>query len=242
MTPCRFMQGVRPLPETTDDSVALSVVKELQKLVLSGDVRPGDRLPSERAWSERLGVSRQSVREALRVLEVNGLVERRSRGGTYVGQGDLRQAFLPVLLRIRSGARFIQDIMELRRILEPAIAGLAAVRADESQLASVRAADEQLRRLDKRAMEKDPILGQDFHLAIAAASNNKALQALMTALVDVFGLWHADIVRQSDQHDLAPSRRRIIEALERRDADAAAAAMLLHLDEVAALIGAASHR
>lgn len=220
-----------------DSSVAQTVIRELQQLVLFGNARPGDRLPSERAWSEQLGVSRQSVREALRVLEVNGLIERRSRGGTYVGKGDLRQAFLPILLRIRSGEHFIEDIMELRRILEPAAAALAASRATPEQLQHIKEVHRQLQEADESGSEPNPALGQTFHLAIATASGNQALRALMTALVDVFGLWQDEVFNQRHDHDLAPGRQRIIDALERQDANAASAAMLLHLDEVAGLIG-----
>lgn len=211
--------------------VAQHVIREVQRMVLSGKVRPGDRLPSERVWSERLGVTRQNVREALRVLEVLGLVERRPRGGTYVSDQEFQQAFLPVLLRLRSGERFLADIMELRRVLEPSVCSLAAERMDDEAMAEIRRAHEELNRLQAQGewpVERD----SEFHLAIARATKNRAIAALMSTLEELFASWRGDLRQRGYVFNLRVSRSAIVSALERRDPRAAWAAMVTHLDEI----------
>ncbi|MBX6350392.1 MAG: FadR family transcriptional regulator [Clostridia bacterium] len=212
--------------------VAQHVIREVQRRVLSGELRPGHRLPSERTWSLELGVTRQNVREALRVLEVLGLVERRPRGGTYVADMEFPQAFLPVLMRLRSGERFLPDIMELRRILEPGVCALAAERADPDDLAEIRRAHEELAR---RALEDGWDAAQDsaFHLAVARATHNRAVTALMATLEELFASWRHATQKGAPPFDLRGSREAIVRAIERHDRRSAWAAMVMHLDEVA---------
>lgn len=219
-----------------EPGLSQSVIQALQQPILSGELQPGDRFPSEREWSERLGVSRQLVREALRVLEVNGLVERRARGGTYVAAGDMRQAFLPILLRIRAGGQFLNDIMEMRRIIEPQLAALAARRADDQDIARIKQIEAELSRRDEAAQTSAPY-DAEFHIAIAEATKNRALAAFMAGLGDVFGLWRSDVLRQRAARSLGPSRQAIVRSLERRDSAGAHAAMLLHIDQIRDMLG-----
>lgn len=212
--------------------VAQYVIREVQRRVLSGELRPGHRLPSERTWSEELGVTRQNVREALRVLEVLGLVERRPRGGTYVADMEFPQAFLPVLMRLRSGERFLPDIIELRRILEPGVCALAAERADPSDVAEIRRAHEALSVGDGGGTW-DAAKDSEFHLAVARATHNRAVIALMATLEELFASWRDATRLSAPPFDLRASREAIIRAIEGHDRRSAWAAMVMHLDEVA---------
>lgn len=216
--------------------VAQHVIREVQRMVLSGEVRPGDRLPSERVWSERLAVTRQNVREALRVLEVLGLVERRPRGGTYVSNREFEQAFLPILSRLRSDERVMADITELRRVLEPAVCALAAQRVNDESLADIRHAHEDLARSQEQGDDSFE-RAADFHLAIARATKNRAISALMTILTELISTWRGDARQRLRSFDPRPSRNAIVSALERRDPASAWAAMVTHLDEVSLAYG-----
>lgn len=211
--------------------ITQQLMRRIHDLLMSGKVRPGDRLPSEREWAQELGATRQSVREGLRALEVLGYVERRPRGGTYAGGSRLMTEFMPVLLRMQSGTRFILEILELRRVIEPALCALAARRMDETSLAEIRFWHEALGEgpWGDEATDRDAA----FHLAIARATKNAAIAALMASLESVFSSWRRDVARRGGAASLHGSRAAIVRALERRDAAGASAAMLLHLDEVA---------
>jgi DNA-binding FadR family transcriptional regulator len=177
-------------------------------------LRPGDRLPSERALAERLGVSRTALREATRRLVDLGIVEPRRGAGTYLSGPDL------------------EELMVVRRSLEPLAAELAAHRADEAErgrltelLAKLRAALPRPRRFAELDLE--------FHRSVAVASHNRVL---LKCLDDLEEMLSASRARTAGD----PSTRRATLAhLERLTAeviaghaDGAAQAMRTHLDRV----------
>ena len=116
------------------------VVAQLRELIRDGRLRPGQRLPSEREMAERFQVSRASVREAIRALELDGLVMIRSGAGTFVSEEGFDAAVDLLARRLLAGREALADIVELRLVLEPQIAALAAQRAtadDKERLTAI---------------------------------------------------------------------------------------------------------
>lgn len=157
--------------------VSEEVVKQVQEAIFSGELGPGDRLPPERELAEQFGLSRMSVRDALRTLESSGLVEIKvgSSGGTFIREPNfdpLRESLSSIL---RSKKANILELVETRKIVETAIVELAAQRATEEDLLAMREAIEAA----QRSLEAgDPNYGPhsvNFHAALARAGKNHVL-------------------------------------------------------------------
>jgi GntR family transcriptional repressor for pyruvate dehydrogenase complex len=160
-----------------------NVVDEIvdQLLAYVAALRPGDRIPPERRLVQQLGVSRSSMREALRVLSSLGLLEVREGRGTFVAQGDgplLNQALMVSAL---VGGPTARELHEVRAHVEPFAARLAAERSDPGDLAEIEAC------LERQAAAFDSVdrfLEADvaFHLAIAQAAQNRFLVQLLRTI------------------------------------------------------------
>jgi len=163
----RVIPRTKPVPEL--------ILDEITRLITEGILKPGDRLPSESELAERFGVGRSSLREAMRALQLLGIIEVIQGKGTF-----LRQTYVLPLAsdwtRI-SRMGLISQVMEARQIIEVAIAQLAAERATEEDIAAMRAA---IRRAEQA--HGDPMISGEasveFHLALAEATHNEVL-ALM---------------------------------------------------------------
>lgn len=150
---------------------------DLERMIVEGELSHGEKLPAERELAQHLGVSRVSIREALRELENRGLIDRRPGRGTIVLQPGERTPELTGSLRLAAGLTAeLQHILELRAIIEPPIAGIAATRATPRDLAMLRELVE--------AMEADPAqdryaeLDRAFHEAIARYAHNPLLETI----------------------------------------------------------------
>ncbi|GAB4269749.1 MAG: pyruvate dehydrogenase complex transcriptional repressor PdhR [Deferrisomatales bacterium] len=163
-----------------------AIAGQLERLILEGILKPGERLPPERELAQRLEVSRPSLREALQKLEVMGLVEQRQGGGTYVA-GILAPVLMEPLLHVfQRHPETVYDLLEFRQALEGISAYYAASRSTEAdrEILSRRleAIEEAHRRGDPGAeAEADA----EFHLAIAEASHNVVLLHIMRGLFDL---------------------------------------------------------
>lgn len=162
------------------------VAKALRDRIESGVLKPGDRLPAERKLAESLGVSRTSVREALRALELTGEVETRTgvAGGTFVRQISLPHAVSVFQTLCRRTGQILTDVIEVRLILETKTAYFAAQRRTDAHLSEIYEAIETMK-ADLKAggigIEGD----HAFHLAVAQASENEFLQGLAQLVEDM---------------------------------------------------------
>ena len=209
------------------------IVKQIEESILKGELKPGDQLPAERELAQQFGVSRTAVREAVKTLREKGLVESYSGRGTFITNGTsqaIKQS-LDFMMRIGQQDGLVQ-LAEVRQILEPEIAALAASRVQEQHLAMMREAvavmDEALRDPDAY-IEAD----LDFHLSLAEAAENPIILSLIDSIV---GLLREQRLRIF-YVDGGPERgqfhhKRILEAVEQRDADGARDAMRAHLQQV----------
>lgn len=204
------------------------VLVQLQEYLLNGDVVPGQKLPSERELAQMFNVNRVSVREALTVLETNGLVERKIGEGTF-SLGPTNFEATSLIKAITNKERQVREPIQVRRVIEPQLARLAAQNISEEQLANLR---DILRRQEERLKEGKDIIDLDteFHYAIARATDNSIfvglLEALNNSLVDTrvtSNMAHGGGERGYAAH------KTIFSALEKRDPDMAEEAMFNHV-------------
>ena len=205
------------------------VVAEVERLVGSGHLRPGDRLPPERELARILGVGRSSLREAIAVLAARGLLEVRHGRGTYVAPPE------PGATRTRPPVE-LREIFDLRELLEVAAAGWAAEHASDAEVDALRATTRALvaaAGADPPDLERLQELDTRFHLQIAAMAHNRFLEQTAQVLHRMLATsLEATLVIPGR---IARSRRshlRIAEAIARGDAASARAAMRRHLREV----------
>jgi len=211
------------------------IVLRICELIRDNRLVAGDRLPPERELSERLQVSRASLREALTALELAGIVETRHGDGTRVRDFHELGVTSPLALALSATDDLVGDLWELRLIFEPALAAQAALRASDDDIAAMRSANDEIARLASQleSAERTIDLDREFHAAIARASGNRAALRVLQLL--------NELLLTSRRHFAAePSRRRrtsarhneIIDAIERRDPPAARDSMLRHLQDV----------
>jgi GntR family transcriptional repressor for pyruvate dehydrogenase complex len=209
------------------------IVQQVEESILSGQLKPGDQLPAERDLAQRFGVSRTAVREAVKALREKGLVEAYSGRGTFVTNGTsqaIRQS-LDLMIRINQ-QEGSANLAELRLVLEPEIAGLAALRIEEQLLSTMREAVAVMERNlhDPGAYVEADL---DFHLALAEAVGNPLILSLLDSIVGLLREQRSRIFRV----DGGPERgqfhhKRILAAIERREPEAAREAMRAHLQQV----------
>ncbi len=209
------------------------IVQQIEESILKGTLKPGDQLPAERELAQRFGVSRTAVREAVKALREKGLVEAYSGRGTFITNGTsqaIRQS-LDLMMRIGQQSGSIH-LAELRAILEPEIAALAATRAEEQYITAMREAFGVM----DRARE-DPVAyieaDLDFHLALAEAAANPLILSLIDSIVGLLReqrmrIFYVEGGPERGQYH----HKRILDAIEQHDAAKARAAMQAHLLQV----------
>jgi len=209
------------------------IVQQIEDSVLNGTLKPGDQLPAERELAQRLGVSRTAVREAVKALSEKGLVEAFSGRGTFVTDGTTQAARQSFDLMVKIGQQEgSPHLAELRLILEPGIAALAAARIQEPELVAMR---EAVAVMDRTQRDPEAYIEADldFHLALAEAAANPLILSLIDSIV---GLLREQRIRIFNVEG-GPQRgqihhKRILEAVERHDPEMARGAMRSHLEQV----------
>ena len=211
------------------------IVEQIKRLMADGDLKPGDRLLSERELAEQFQVSRASVREALRTLEAMGFLEIKTGGRTFVKETCTNDIILPLAMFISTEKGSFFEIYEIRKIFETAAARLAAYRATSIYLARL---EENLKKLEEGLDHFDSEKGEDsdtaFHFAIAEATQNSWLLRLLHTISDSF---HKTVSAARKQLYLTPGNaqvlviqhRSIYEAIRDANPFLAEKAMLDHL-------------
>ena len=209
------------------------IVQQIEDSILKGELKPGDQLPAERELAQRFGVSRTAVREAVKALREKGLVEAYSGRGTFITDGTSQAVRQSLDLMVKIGQpEGSTHLAELRSILEPEIAALAASRAQESDLAVLR---EAVSVMDRSQKDPDAYIEADldFHLALAEAASNPLILSLIDSIVGLLREQRLKIFNVPGGPERGQSHhKRILDAMERRDADMARQAMRAHLEQV----------
>ncbi len=212
--------------------VSEDIVAQIYGLVREGVLKPGDRLPPERELALQLDVSRASVREAMRLLDMKGLVVIRPGAGTFITEDVIEaivQAFSSLLDDDTSAAR---DVFEMRLLLEPHVVSLAADRAtdrDIRRMADILDGQEAEIAAGGMGVEFDT----EFHAAIAAATKNTALIAVTQAIAGILSESREDSLLSADRSRLSlQSHRQILSAIERRMPLEAEESMRSHIADI----------
>lgn len=211
-------------------SVTEEAIDKIRERIVSGDWGPGDRLPKESELAAELGLSRNSLREAVRALSQLRVLEVRQGDGTYVSslEPDLLLESTGFVTHLLLGETAI-DLYEVRRILEAAAAGLAAARIDDEEKQDLRGSLERMR----VAQSVEELVEADvaFHAVIAKAAGNSVLTSLLSSLSTRtmrVRLWHG---RSADDalDETREEHRRIFEAIIAGDPELARAAATAHI-------------
>jgi DNA-binding FadR family transcriptional regulator len=214
-------------------AVTDEAILRIKEMIIAGDLAPGDRLPPEKELSERLGLSRSSLREAVKALEVIRVLDVRRGDGTYVTSLEPR-----LLLEAMSFVVDLHDdqsvleIFAVRRILEPAASGLAARNADEEAVAQLR---EVVASVDQAA-DVESLVEHDleFHRGIAEATGNTYLASLIDSLSSHTvraRIWRG-ITQENAVGRTLQEHHAILDAISAGDADLAEALTVVHVSGV----------
>ena len=208
---------------------ASDAVAHIQQLVQRGELRPGERLPPERELARELGVSRSTLREAIRALVVMNILVSRHGDGTYVSSLEPALLSAPFTFALDAQPSLHGSLFEARRVLETACARLAAERIRDDEIAELE------RLAATEGSDPEELIDRDveLHTAIARATHNPILLALMGS-IGTLGLESRrdTAVLPGQATRTRRDHRAIIEALRRHAPDDAAAAMDAHLTSV----------
>lgn len=204
------------------------IVTNIEELIRSGELCPGDRIPAERLLAERYGVSRNSIREALKVLAEQGIVTSRRGAGTYISEGVL------IHLADRSIRRHkrLQEIFEIRKMLEPQIAALAAERIDEAAITILENLVHEQEQSQRDGLGT-ALLDEQYHRLLVQAAGNNVLMEIYESVHDVLAesrqsnLQSATRIRRSIER-----HRSLLSALRSRNQQQAMEIMTLHMHEI----------
>jgi len=211
------------------------VAKQIERLILE-KLQPGDKLPSERELAEMLQVSRSSIRDAIRSLELTGLVEPRQGAGTIVRELSAQSLVNPFANALKRRQELVSELLDFRKMLEPPLAARAATHASSDEISEM---EEILQRQEVTLSHGEASIAEDaeFHYSIALASGNSVVLKVLDILMD--------LLRETRERSLQlkgrPQRslaghRRILAAIKRHDAEAAKDAMRRHIEDVEEIV------
>lgn len=211
------------------------VARRLEEMILER-MKPGDMLPPERELAESFGVSRSSIRDAIRRLELVGLVEPRQGSGTVVREVSTDTITTPLTAILVQKRKLVIELLDVRKMLEPPLAARAATHVSPAEIASM---EEILRRQEEKAHRGESAIEEDneFHYNIALGSGNSVVLKVLDVLMDLL----RETRERSLQVEGRPQKslaghRRILAAIKRHDAAAAELAMRRHIEEVAEIV------
>lgn len=227
-----------PFQKVHAEKLSQSVVRQIELLILRGILRPGERLPAERELSERLGVSRPSLRDALADLQDRGLLVSRPGAGVFIAD-VLGSAFSPALIDLFSAHdEAVYDYIAFRRDLEALAAERAARLGTESDLKVIATIfAKMVAAHQKRDPTDEAQLDAEFHMAIIEASHNVVMLHMMRSMFDllrqgVFYNRQMMFKNRMTRENLLDQHRAIHLAIQNRDERAAREAVSVHLDYV----------
>jgi GntR family transcriptional repressor for pyruvate dehydrogenase complex len=209
------------------------VAARIRDLIASGELGPGQALPPERRLAEQFKVGRAVIREAIRQLEVSGLVESRHGGGNYVREVTVEHLVAPIASVLNGMAPLREELMDARLFFEPQIAQAAAARATPEDL---RRLEDVIRRQEERVANGLPGADEDaeFHDLLASATHNTVVERVMEVIDGLLEDSQARLFRSVGRSEVSlEGNRRILEAVLRHDEAAAQRAMADHLEDIA---------
>jgi GntR family transcriptional repressor for pyruvate dehydrogenase complex len=226
------------------ESLSVQVAQQIQQLIMQGELRPGNRLPPEREFSEQLSVSRTVVREATKLLQERGLVKVLTGSGTYVSKVEASAISESISLFMWGHGHTFHDLLEIRKMFEVEIAGLAGERATDEEVQELEAALVEMsagqRSVDgdTTGLEKFVMADMRFHHVLAKASKNSLLPLLLTPIT-------ALLVEFSRQASALPGamdhairfHHLLLQGIRSRDSERCRSVMRDHLNDAENFLG-----
>lgn len=197
------------------------IMKQIQDLILTGELKKGDKLPPERKLSEMLGVGRPTLKQAISALEAMGIVESVHGGGNYISE-NIDNIFNPFTLNYYLSEGNQEDILEFRYILEVQFAKLATLKITDSDTLKLETIVEQMKVVTSKRMRLN--LNYKFHLEIARIADNSLIISMYESIMDL-------IIQQTlktDGEDFYESHKNIVEAIKSKKPQLAAKIMSDH--------------
>ena len=228
-----------PFQKVLPEKLSTSVVRQIELLILRGILRPGERLPAERELSERLGVSRPSLRDAVATLQQQGLLTSRAGSGIYVAE-VLGSAFSPALIRLfATHDEAVFDYLSFRRDIEALAAERAARLGSDADLKVIQTIFDKM--AEARTPQAEAMLDAQFHTAIIEASHNVVMLHMMRSMFEllqtgVFYNRQMMFKQRTTRTALLDQHRAINTAIQARDPPAARVAIEAHLGFVQAAL------
>jgi len=218
--------------EPISDNTVLSekIIFQITDAIVRGELKPGDRLPTERELAEAFRVSRTALRDAIKILTGRGLVDVKHGVGIFIA--DQSEKFYDITSAMPSARSGLKDLFEVRKVLESQAACWAALRGEPSHLLRLQGIVSEA----KEGAEDLPFLSEkdgQFHVAIAEASNNLVLVRIMWTILGLLtNARETSLKIPGRPLESLNQHERIIHAIAEHNADAAKEAMLAHLDSV----------
>lgn len=218
---------LKPITKTRISERAIEQIKEL---IVRENLEPGSKLPSERFLVTAFGISRTSIREALRMLEIMGLVEVKPGKGVFV-KGLTADLFMPLSSLLSTHQETLHHHFEARLLLEPEASAMAANRASKKDIRRLRKVIESF----KDNLQKDNLVGLiradiQFHRLIANATNNRTIEMTMNTITRYdFDGWKMSLRTKKRPLKTIAEHTRILDAIEAGDEKKARSAMRSHL-------------
>jgi GntR family transcriptional regulator, transcriptional repressor for pyruvate dehydrogenase complex len=225
--------GTERFPTLAQDTLYVRIADHVRKLIETHQLQPGERLPAERELSEMLGVSRVPIREAMRTLAAQGLIEVRRGHGMFVTARAIDATIDQLTSALIQQRAAFRELFAVRRLLEPVAAEWAASGAQPNDANLERIIDEMAAAVNSKPVDFNAIGERDaeLHVQIAAASGNNVLLRIMQAIQDLHREQLETSLRYAGRLDeTIADHRRIVRAIQVRDPGEARAAMLDHLD------------
>jgi DNA-binding FadR family transcriptional regulator len=229
----RRARQIAPIRKTR---IADDIADRIRVLIVEGTFPPGQPLPGERTLAERFGVSRSSIRDAFRMLEMIGLLEMRHGQGTFPRELSVDRLVTPLASVLTNRRDLEGELMDVRRMFEPAVARVAAARISDEDLAALRGILEAQRR---KVKAKQSALVEDtaFHAALARATHNTVVVRIMETLNDLLTESRKRALKQMSRPERSLNgHEAVVDALTRHDAEGAARAMDAHIDQIAQIL------
>ncbi|MWA03500.1 GntR family transcriptional regulator [Actinomadura sp. LD22] len=213
------------------------IIGQIRALIENGELKPGDRLPSERVLAEQFAVSRNTVREALRMLEISGLVllKRGATGGAFISRADSSVVTSSLTDALRLTDFSLADVTDATRRISTVVAVAACETITDENLAELEAnVAEAAKLVEAGEWERKAEVNLEFQRLLARATGNPVLVIIMDSLLGVLREVIRNVGPRQDDFTLR-SRRRLLKHLAARDADGAAAEIEHYLDRLHAL-------
>lgn len=217
------------------DNVTQSLIQRFQEMIRSGVLTQGSRLPSERDLAAHFGVARSSLRQALKVLEIMGILTQRVGDGTYLAKDSSAVLAVPMEFLFLLDDTSVQELTELRLLMEPGLARLAAERGTAEDITLLRRSvhDLEVSRGDTAKLVAADLL---FHRAIFTASKNRAASSVYQTIHRAMAKMILVTSQMVELEHTLSFHKPIMLAIEKRDGDKAARLMTEHLQDATALL------